>query len=148
MLFSPPTNGAEADSRRSRILLVEDHALIQDAVANILRGRCYIVGIIDRGDAVLAAIQNVQPEAVILDISLPDMSGMQVLEEIRIQFPRVAIVMLTTNIEPIYRQEALARGAHEFVSKLELSIELSPAIERAVAAVRASNPRHSDRTKA
>lgn len=134
MLFSPPTDGAEAVSRRSRILLVEDHPLIQDAVANIVRGRCDIVGIIAQGNVVLASVRNLQP-----DISLPDISGMQVLPELRMAFPSVAIVILTTNIQLIYQQEALARGANEFVSKFQMSIELLPAVERALGNVRASN---------
>lgn len=141
MFFSPATNGSEPGSRRSRLLLVEDHPLVQDAVGKILSANCDLVGIIARGNAVLAAVQNLQPDAVILDISLPDMSGMQVLRELRAAFPSVAIVMLTINVEPIYRQEAFARGANAFVSKFQANKELWPDIERALAAVLASNLR-------
>ena len=135
MLFSPPMTG----SRRPRLLLVEDHPLVQDAVGKILWARCDVVGIIGRGHDVLAAVQSLRPDAVILDISLPEMGGMQVLPELRSAFPSVAIVIFTVRVEPIYQQEALARGANEFVSKFQANKELLPAIERALTAVRYSD---------
>lgn len=140
-------NNAQPGARCSRVLLVEDHPFIQEAVAKIVGARHELVGIVSRGNAVLAAVQTLQPDAVILDIGLPDMSGMQVVPGLRIEFPGVAIVVLTTKVEPIYREEALARGANEFVSKQRATADLLPAIERALAAVHAATPKRAQGTE-
>lgn len=112
-------------------------------VGAILGPRCDLVGVVGQGKTASTAVRNLQPDAVILDISLPDISGMRVLPELRANFPNLAIVIFTTKIEFAYRQEALLRGADEFVSKFEATRELLPAIDRALKAMRASSPKRA-----
>jgi DNA-binding NarL/FixJ family response regulator len=66
---------------------------------------------------VLEAAQRLQPDAVVLDVSLPGHNGLQVLPALRALLPRTAIVMLTAHAEPAYRKAAYLLGADAFLSK-------------------------------
>jgi DNA-binding NarL/FixJ family response regulator len=66
---------------------------------------------------VLAAAQQLLPDLIVLDMSLPGRSGMRILPEFQATLPSVGIVMLTTQIDPLYEEEALAIGADAFVAK-------------------------------
>jgi CheY-like chemotaxis protein len=77
------TSRDSADQRPVRLLLVEDHALVADVTAEFLRGAGLDVRIADSGKAALATAMAFQPDVVLCDFRLPDMSGLEVAREIR-----------------------------------------------------------------
>jgi DNA-binding NarL/FixJ family response regulator len=125
----------EINARRSRVLLVEDHPLIQEAVVKILSPIFDVVGVIARGKPLIATVRDLQPDVVVLDVALPDISGMQVLPKVRTLFPNLVIVVLTAKVERIYQEEAFARGADGFVAKGRAATDLIPAIQEALVTV-------------
>ena len=68
---------------RPRILLVEDHALIRSRVSALLSPACEIIGTAENGRAALDAVRVLRPDVVVLDVSLPDMSGLDVAAHVR-----------------------------------------------------------------
>jgi CheY-like chemotaxis protein len=77
------TSRDSSDQRPVRLLLVEDHALVADATAEFLRGAGLDVQIADCGKAALVMATTFQPDVVLCDFRLPDMSGLDVAQEMR-----------------------------------------------------------------
>lgn len=71
----------------ARVLLVEDHPRIQDAVTKILLAECDVIAVIGRGDEVLEAAERLLPDVVVLDIALRGRSSTQLLPELRAVMP-------------------------------------------------------------
>lgn len=116
---------------RSRVLLVEDCAPMRDAVSRILSVECDLLESVNDGRNVVAAAMKHRPDVIVLDISLPGMSGMDLLPLLRASLPGTAIVMLTNHASEDYIQEAFRRGADGYVLKNEAHQELLPAVKRA-----------------
>lgn len=114
-----------------RVLLVEDHPLMQQAICDLLSQNCVVVGALDRAEDISYWIHALQPDVLVLDISLPGRSGLQALPELRNEFPRLGIVIASSHIQPIYQTESLNRGADGFVLKDRLTTELWPAVKSA-----------------
>ncbi len=78
-----------------KILIVEDEELLLDAFISALRKKNYEVEGISLGKQAIEYVRNNKPDLIILDIRLPDMSGLQVLENIRKILPDIPIIMCT-----------------------------------------------------
>lgn len=123
----------------TRVLLVEDHPLLQQVIQASLAPHCTVIAVLDRAEHVADTIHALHPEVLVLDVSLPGRSGMQILPEIREQFPALGIVIATNHTEPIYQTEAFRRGADVFVVKNRLQEELWPAVQEARSTRQASS---------
>ena len=119
-----------------RVLLAEDHPMMQERIAALLSETLDLVCVVDRGDQVLDQMLRCRPDAVVLDVSLPGRSGLSVLPELREKNPWLAVVILTTHESPIYQEEAFNRGADAYVFKRNAVQELLPAIYAAISARR------------
>jgi two-component system response regulator DesR len=117
---------------RRRILLAEDNLLMQEAIASVLSREHELIGTVADGNEVLPAAARLRPEAIVLDISMPGRSGLQILPELRASLPFVVLVVLTMHSEPIYVEEAFSRGADGYVLKSALVRELLPTISAAI----------------
>jgi DNA-binding NarL/FixJ family response regulator len=117
---------------RRRILLAEDHPLMGDAIASVLCREFEVIAIVQNGNDVLPAAEEHSPEAIVLDVSMPGRSGLQILPELRIRSPFTAIIILTAHCESIYMEEAFRRGADEYVLKHNLLKDLLPSISTAL----------------
>ena len=115
---------------RSRVLLVDDSAPMRDAVSRILSEECELLGCVENGNYVLEAALKHRPDAIVLDISLPGMSGMALLPLLRTALPTAVIVMLTNHASKEYQEEALRRGADGYVLKSQADHALLPALRR------------------
>jgi DNA-binding NarL/FixJ family response regulator len=80
------------------------------------------------GNKVLAKAAEMIPETIVLDISLPGISGLILLPVLREAHPRTSIVMLTNHADDLYRRQAFARGADAYVLKSRANKDLVPAI--------------------
>jgi DNA-binding NarL/FixJ family response regulator len=105
--------------RQLRVLVVDDHRLMVDAIRAIL-GReddISVVGDADSGEKLLPLVGRTGPDVVLLDVRMPGIDGLTVLEQIRAQYPNVAVVMLSGIDDPALVRAALERGAAGFVLK-------------------------------
>jgi DNA-binding NarL/FixJ family response regulator len=115
----------------ARVLLVDDHALVRAgirALVDMIDG-VEVVG--EAGDAVeaLRTIEKVSPDLVLLDITMPGMSGLKVLDEITARYSTVRVIMLTMHEAREYAIQSLRAGAAGFIPKSAASTELKDAIE-------------------
>lgn len=121
-----------------RIFLVDDQAMIRAGFRSLLAGteRFQVVG--DSGDprAAIDAIGKLRPDVVLLDISMPGLSGIDAIAMIRKVHPAVKVIMLTHHEGESFVTQALSAGADGYLSKDSEQAELVLAID----AVRRGNP--------
>src|SRR5688572_17636353 len=120
---SPSASGG-TESRRSslRVMLVDDHALVRSAVRQaIAADDVELVAEAATAEDAFALALAVRPDVILLDIDLPGMNGIQMLEELAPRLPETKIVILTVSDSERDVIEALARGASGYLTK-----DLSP----------------------
>jgi DNA-binding NarL/FixJ family response regulator len=120
--------------RRLKVLIVDDHRLMLQAIrASLSRHEdIEIVGEADSGEKVLPLVGQTGPDAVLLDVRMPGMDGLTVLERLREQYPSIAVVMLSGIDDPVLVRAALERGAAAFVLKHVDSRDLGSALRQSV----------------
>ena len=101
---------------RKRILIVDDEPLIVEVLGDHFRAS-YTIDTARNGAEALAAVRQARPDVVFLDITMPGMSGLEVLKEIRTLDPTIAIVMVTANEHVALAAEAIKSGAVSYVPK-------------------------------
>lgn len=116
-----------------RLLLVDDHEVVRTGLRMLLEGQSnmLIVGEASTGGQALALAEELIPQVVIMDITLPDISGIEVTRLLRKKFPDMAIVALTIHEDKQYFFEMLKAGASGYVPKRAAPDDLISAIEAA-----------------
>jgi len=99
------------------ILVVEDDSDIQEYVRNLLTENGYTVTTTSTGTSALALINKTEPDLVVLDLKLPDISGEDVCLEIRKKYPNVRIIMLTAKDSLTDKVKGLEAGADDYITK-------------------------------
>ena len=112
-----------------RILIVDDHAgFRRSAARNLAAAGWTVVGEAEDGEAALEAAERFEPDVVLLDVGLPDISGIEVARLLHERVPDVAVVMISTQDREDYGELALASGARGFLTKLDLSSQALEAL--------------------
>jgi len=122
-------------ARRPRVLLADDYANILTAMERLLSSSCDVVGTVGTGAQLLDAASRLHPDIVVVDLHLPDMSGLDACRQLKAVVPNGSVILLTAANDPKVRQGAFESGASDFVAKYRAGDELLPAIERAFAAL-------------
>jgi CheY-like chemotaxis protein len=99
-----------------RVLLVDDEPELTDIVREYLRDT-YDVVVANSGEDALAAVRGQRPDVVFLDISMPGLSGIDVLKELRRNDTTLPVIMVTVNTDIEVVQECLRQGAFAYVPK-------------------------------
>jgi len=102
---------------RAQILLVEDNPPMARVCREYLRNEPYQVIHVDSGQAAIAALDTHQPEAILLDLKLPDMDGMEILRRVRAARRGCAVVIITAYGSIDAAVEAMREGAYDFIIK-------------------------------
>lgn len=113
-----------------RIVLAEDHETIRDGLKLLLNSQpdMEVVGEADNGRAALHLAEQLQPDVVVMDISMPELNGLQATKKLKEKYPPVKVLILTRHSDPVYLQELLKAGASGYVLKQSKSEELIRAI--------------------
>jgi DNA-binding NarL/FixJ family response regulator len=113
-----------------RVYLVDDQAIIRAALKSLLDERRDIQVVGDTGDprAALDEIQRLRPAVLVLDITMPELSGLDLLPMVRKNLPRTRVVMLTHHEGESFVERALRSGAEGYLSKDSDPAELAVAI--------------------
>jgi DNA-binding NarL/FixJ family response regulator len=129
LLASARLGEAVSSVMTRRILIVDDHAgFRRSASRNLASAGWEVVGEAEDGAAALAAAERFEPDVVLLDVGLPDVSGIEVARRLRERLPDVAVVMISTQDREDYGELALASGARGFLTKLDLSSQALEAL--------------------
>jgi DNA-binding NarL/FixJ family response regulator len=124
---------SEVALTRARVLLADDHTLLLEAFAKLLESAHDVVGTVGDGRALLAAARELQPDVIVLDISMPKLNGLEAGRALKKMLPRVKLVFLTVNEDPDVAAEALSMGAAGYLLKRSAASELFRAIQQVVA---------------
>jgi two-component system chemotaxis response regulator CheY len=100
-----------------RLLIVDDSGFARRLLRRILEDGGYDVEEAAGGDEALAKYDATKPDAVLLDIVMGEVSGLEVLQKLRRKDPKAIVIMATADIQEATRTEALAAGAAGFVNK-------------------------------
>lgn len=117
---------------RPRVLLADDHALLLGAFERLLADECDVVGQVSDGRALVAAAEALQPDVVVVDISMPLLNGLEAGRQIKQKAKHVRLVFLTMNEDPDLAAEAFRSGASGYVLKRSAASELLTAIREVV----------------
>jgi DNA-binding NarL/FixJ family response regulator len=118
---------------RTRVVVAEDLAPVLTIVITLLGESFDIVGAVSDGEAALAATLKLNPDLVVLDISMPLMSGIEVAQELRKSGNTARIVFLTVHEDTDILKKCRAAGGLGYVIKLFMETDLIPAINEALA---------------
>jgi two-component system, NarL family, response regulator DesR len=124
------------------ILIAEDQGMMRSALAVLLdlEDDMTVVGTVARGDEVVAAARQANPDVVLLDIELPGRSGLDVVPDLIAALPSCAVIVVTTFGRPGYLRRALEAGAKGFLVKDDPVAGLAAAIRRVLAGEIVVNP--------
>jgi DNA-binding NarL/FixJ family response regulator len=116
-------------SMPTSVLIVDDHPSFRLSARRMLEAAGYdVVGEAEDGEAALAAVRELSPDLVLLDVQLPDLDGFEVAARLRAAGGRSAIVLTSTRESSDFGEEIAASAAEGFVTKGELSGEALAAL--------------------
>ena len=117
-----------------RIVLADDHALFRQGLKGILEGAADLEVVGEAGDGLkllnLLNANQLDPHLVILDISMPNLRGIEAIREIKTIHPNVKILIVTMHEDKEYLLQSLAAGADGYFLKKDADTELFAAIEK------------------
>lgn len=114
----------------TRVLLVDDHAVVRAGLRMLLAAdaELEIVGEAETGAEGIQRAEELKPDVVLMDISMPDMNGIEATRRIKAQHPDIAVLALTMHEDDQYFFEMLAAGASGYVPKRAAPNDLISAI--------------------
>jgi len=128
-----PAPTAPAASGTCRILVVDDDEEIRSMLSDFLGGRGYAVQTVSGGAEALREITRAAPDVILLDIDMPDLSGVDALPSLRALAPHAAVIMVSGTTDVALSKLALSRGAFDYVTKPVNFPYLIQSLETAVA---------------
>jgi len=116
-----------------RVMLVDDHTIVRLGLRSIIESQpgMKVVAEVGLGEDAIAEAQAIKPDLVVLDLSLPDINGIQVLEAIRKDFPEIQVLVLTMHFDEDLAREVLKLGAIGYVLKSDADTDLLAAVDHA-----------------
>src|SRR6187402_403987 len=126
------TKQAETKDNRKRILLVDDHAVVRFGIAQLINRQSDLVVCGEEEDArkALDTIIRLKADLIIADLSLKDSSGLELIRNIKAQFPSLPILVVSVHDETVYAEIAFRAGALGYLMKQEALEKIVTAIRR------------------
>jgi DNA-binding NarL/FixJ family response regulator len=113
-----------------RVVVAEDQHIIREGICKLLEdfGQIQVIGQADNGVSAIRQVRELQPDVLVLDISMPQLDGISVLKEIRDFNPKPKVVILSMHADLALVQQALELGALGYVLKQSASEEFADAV--------------------
>ena len=138
--FSNPVSLGTREMNTIRLLLVDDNPAVLRQVVQLLPGEFEVVGTLEDGAGLRGALEEHEPDIIVLDITLPCGCGIALASQLRNAGCPARIVFLTVHSDPDYVHAAFAAGAIGYVVKTRLSLDLEPALRSALQGERFISP--------
>ena len=119
--------------RRPTVLLADDHVVFTDGIVRILKERFDVVGTVTDGRSIVEAAARLRPDVIVTDISMPTLSGIEGLRQLKASHDESRVIFLTMHSDARLAAEAFRLGAKGFVLKQSSADELVKAIEAVLA---------------
>jgi DNA-binding NarL/FixJ family response regulator len=114
----------------ARILIADDHQLLADACKALLEPEFAVIGTVVDGRDLVDAALTLEPDVIVLDISMPRLNGLDAGEQIKRKRPQTKLVFLTMSVSPEIVAEAFRKGASAYVTKQSAATELVRAVRK------------------
>jgi DNA-binding NarL/FixJ family response regulator len=125
---------------QTRILIADDHQEVLYILRDLLEAEFDVVGAVTDGQSLLAAAEDLKPDVIVTDITMPELDGIEASELIIRQNPDSRIILLTMHNDPALAMRGFAAGVLGYVLKMRASQELSHAIHQALEGNRYISP--------
>lgn len=134
--FESPSQSNQAETprdqdERTQIFIVDDHPAIREALASSINSKIdmRVIGESATGEKALRQLERLAPQVVVVDISLEDVHGLDLVEEIRSRFPEIRVLVYSMYEESVYAERAIRAGASGYVMKGEPTESVVSAIQ-------------------
>ena len=123
---------SETGAHKHSVFIVDDHPLVREGLTNLINGQSdlTVCGEAKNSAEAIDGITEERPDVAIIDISLTNESGLELIKNLVKQFPQVAVVVLSMHDEALYAERALRAGARGYVMKHETSKSVLASIRR------------------
>ena len=118
--------------KRMRILLADDHKIVLDGLKSLLEPEFELAGTVGDGRALVSAVEQLHPDVIVVDISMPLLNGIEAVRQIKKLDKQVKVVFLTMHPDVTYAIRAFEAGASGYVLKHSAASELLTAIREAI----------------
>jgi DNA-binding NarL/FixJ family response regulator len=118
--------------RQARILLVDDHPIVREGLAQLIQehGGFVVCGEAEDADQAMELVPQLKPDLVIVDVSLANSNGLELVKQFKTHFPDLPALVLSMHDETVYAPRALQAGARGYVMKREARQSIVKAIQR------------------
>jgi len=117
---------------QARVLLADDRDMVLERVRTLLKPNFQVVGTADNGEDLVSEAMRLRPDVIVLDITMPVLTGIEAAHKLREAQSCSKIVFLTVHAEPEFLDACFAEGALGYVTKWRLRTDLIPAINEAL----------------
>jgi DNA-binding NarL/FixJ family response regulator len=115
--------------RRTKVLLADDHAIVAEGLATLLKSRFDLVGTVGNGNELVDTARKLRPDVIVADIAMPVLSGLEALRRLKSARSDAKVIFLTMHADPQLATEAFRAGASGYVLKQSAGEELIAAIQ-------------------
>ena len=125
-------NEAAPKKAKYKILLVDDHPILRQGLAQMINEEkeLMVCGQFEEASKALDAVISLKPDAAIVDISLKGSSGIELLKNIKVQYPKLLVLVLSMHDESLYAERALRAGASGYIMKQEATDQVLVALRK------------------
>jgi DNA-binding NarL/FixJ family response regulator len=121
--------------QRFKVLVVDDHPIVRERLAELINQEPDLVVCGDAEDSnqAIKAVRELQPDLAIVDITLKDTYGIELIKHLREIMPKLPVLVLSMHEESLYAERALRAGARGYLNKQQATKQVIPAIRRVLA---------------
>jgi DNA-binding NarL/FixJ family response regulator len=114
-------NPATASIKKAAVLLVDDHPIVRQGMSQLLNREpdLMVCGEADSAHQALTLLKTVKADLAIIDVSLEDRNGIELLKDVLVRFPKLPVLILSMHHESLYAERALHAGAKGYIMKQE-----------------------------
>ncbi len=130
--MNPKKQPDKADKNKSNILIVDDHPIVRQGLAELVNQETDLVvcGQAEDAHQAMKTVKELKPDMAIVDISLKETSGMELIKDLNSQYPNLPILALSMHDESLYAERALRAGARGYIMKDEATEKVIMAIHK------------------
>lgn len=114
------------------VLIVDDHPIVRQGLAQLIdqEDDLHVCGQAEDAHEAMRAIRELSPDMVVVDISLKDTSGIELIKDIKVHYPDLPVLTLSMHDEGVYAERAMRAGARGYIMKQEATEKVVTAIRR------------------
>jgi DNA-binding NarL/FixJ family response regulator len=121
-------------TRRPTVLIADDHVIVTEGLVSLLKDNGFdVVDAVSDGHALMAAAKRLRPDVIVTDLSMPELSGLEVLSRLKSEQISSRVIVLTMHSDATLATRAMRAGASGFLLKFAAGEELLTAIEQVLA---------------